>query len=216
MADKENGFLLIPRGILQDKRLNLAQRMVFAYVSSFENGYGCCIQSNDGISEKINIPPYTISRAISYLSQIGYVDVDNPMGRNRRITPQPSQIGQDEPQQIRKDEISNLNNNARNLNNNARYPQQNATLPQQIRKQSIQLEDIEKTKEHIVCVFKKKFPTEEMTTERTKILLNTLLLAREKDVSDVETLLRQTMDGSASAKDWFGGMVVSLERHSKL
>ena len=205
MADKENGFLLIPREILQDKRLNLAQRMVFAYVSSFENGYGCCIQSNDGISEKINIPPYTISRAISYLSQIGYVDVDNPMGRNRRITPQPSQIGQDEPQQIRKDEISNLNNNARNLNNNARYPQQNATLPQQIRKQSIQLEDIEKTKEHIVCVFKKKFPTEEMTTEQLNTLLKAVTLAGEKGTPDVEGAFRSHIERCAFAAEFYAG-----------
>ena len=208
MADKENGFLLIPKGILQDKRLNPVQKMVFAYVSSFESGYGCCIQSNDGISESLGITAHTISRAITYLSQIGYVEVDNPLGRNRRITPQPSQIGQDDnsqPSQIGM-EPSQI----------GKQPSQIVPLPSQIGSQRIQLEDIEKTKEHIVCVFKKKFPTEEMTTERTKILLNTLLLAREKDVSDVETLLRQTMDGSASAKDWFGGMVVSLERHSKL
>ena len=86
--------VIIPIEIL-DSDLTPAEKIIYAYIASYSK---CCMDSNERISERINVSKETVSRAINKLQKMNYLFVEfvknNPSKRRiYAIFDNPKKIG---------------------------------------------------------------------------------------------------------------------------
>ena len=84
--DNQRGFfgILIPKEILDDQELSIAEKFIYGYIASFTR---CCFESNEAIAAKLGISESTIKHAIPKLVEKGYFYVEKLNNNNnaRRI-----------------------------------------------------------------------------------------------------------------------------------
>ena len=84
--DNQRGFfgILIPKEILDDQELSIAEKFIYGYIASFTR---CCFESNEAIATKLGISESTIKHAIPKLVEKGYFYVEKLNNNNnaRRI-----------------------------------------------------------------------------------------------------------------------------------
>ena len=82
----QRGFfgIIIPKEILDDKELNVAEKFVYGYIASFPK---CCFESNERIAEKIGVSESTVRHAIPKLAEKGYFFIEkvNNSNNSRRV-----------------------------------------------------------------------------------------------------------------------------------
>lgn len=84
--ENQRGFfgIIIPKEILDDTDLSIAERFIFGYIASFTK---CCFESNEAIAAKLGVSESTISHALPKLSEKGYIFVEKVNNSNnlRRV-----------------------------------------------------------------------------------------------------------------------------------
>ena len=84
--DNQRGFfgIIIPREILDDEELSIAEKFIYGYVASFSR---CCFESNEAIGDKLGLSESTVHHAIPKLVNKGYFYVEKVNNSNnaRRI-----------------------------------------------------------------------------------------------------------------------------------
>lgn len=79
----QRGFfgIIIPKEVLEDKTLSLADKVIYGYFSSFSK---CCYEANHKIADKLGISASSVAHSISRLVSGGYIFVDKK-GNARKI-----------------------------------------------------------------------------------------------------------------------------------
>lgn len=84
--ENQRGFfgIIIPKEILDDTDLSIAEKFIFGYIASFTK---CCFESNEAIAAKLGVSESTISHALPKLSEKGYIFVEKVNNSNnlRRV-----------------------------------------------------------------------------------------------------------------------------------
>lgn len=84
--DNQRGFfgIIIPKEILDDTDLSIAEKFVYGYIASFAK---CCFESNEMIASKIGVSESTVRHTIPKLAGKGYLYVEkiNNSNNTRRI-----------------------------------------------------------------------------------------------------------------------------------
>lgn len=84
--DNQRGFfgIIIPREILDDEELSIAEKFIYGYVASFSR---CCFESGEAIAKKLGVSESTVQHAIPKLVNKGYFYVEKVNNSNnaRRI-----------------------------------------------------------------------------------------------------------------------------------
>ena len=76
--------IIIPKNVLEDTELNIAEKFVYGYIASFTR---CCFESNETIATKLGVSESTVKHAIPKLAAKGYLFVEKVNNNNaaRRI-----------------------------------------------------------------------------------------------------------------------------------
>ena len=71
----QRGFfgIIIPKEILDDTDLNVAEKFVYGYIASFPK---CCFESNEKIAKKLGVSESTVAHAIPELVRKSYLFVE--------------------------------------------------------------------------------------------------------------------------------------------
>lgn len=79
--ENQRGFfgIIIPKEILDDTDLSIAEKFIFGYIASFTK---CCFESNEAIAAKLGVSESTISHALPKLSEKGYIFVEKVNNSN--------------------------------------------------------------------------------------------------------------------------------------
>lgn len=84
--ENQRGFfgIIIPKEILDDTDLSIAEKFIFGYIASFTK---CCFESNEAIAAKLGVSESTISHALPKLSEKSYIFVEKVNNSNnlRRV-----------------------------------------------------------------------------------------------------------------------------------
>lgn len=83
MVKQENEFtgVWIPKHIIEDKNLKIVEKYIYAEVGCFD----VCFLSNGTIARRAGCSEDTVSRAISKLTELGYLELVSFDGRVRRL-----------------------------------------------------------------------------------------------------------------------------------
>lgn len=68
-------FLIIEQAILQDNRLTISEKLVFAYCWSYWRSSGVCISSNNQIAKYLGLERRTVIKAINRLELLGCIKI---------------------------------------------------------------------------------------------------------------------------------------------
>lgn len=71
-----NYYAIIPAGVRYNKKLKFAERLMYGEITALSNSKGYCFAKNKYFADLYNVSMSTISRWISHLSELRYIDVD--------------------------------------------------------------------------------------------------------------------------------------------
>jgi predicted transcriptional regulator len=71
--------IVIPKELLANRELGLADKVVYSYVASFKN---FCVESNHNIADKIGVSISTVAHSIPRLEGAGFIFVEKMNGNN--------------------------------------------------------------------------------------------------------------------------------------
>lgn len=79
--ENQRGFfgIIIPKEILDDTDLSIAEKFIFGYIASFTR---CCFESNEAIANKLGVSESTISHALPKLATKGYIYIEKTNNNN--------------------------------------------------------------------------------------------------------------------------------------
>jgi DNA-binding MarR family transcriptional regulator len=82
--NSRQGFfgIIITKEVLDDKELNITEKVVYGYVASFRR---CCFESNEAIADKLGVSESTVSHTLPKLVSKGYLFIEKTSNNNRRI-----------------------------------------------------------------------------------------------------------------------------------
>lgn len=113
MADREFKGVWIPREIWLDERLNSLDKIILTEIDSLDNGDEHCHAGNDYLAQFCQCSASKVTKTISKLIELGYVQVHSFDGRVRRLrsclvycTPQDSKIYESAEHNVRANNIS--------------------------------------------------------------------------------------------------------------
>lgn len=69
-------YAIIPATIRYDERLKYAERLLYGEITALIGKEGYCFATNSYFANLYNVIPGTISRWISHLSKLGYINVE--------------------------------------------------------------------------------------------------------------------------------------------
>lgn len=78
-------WVLIPPWVMADEELSESQKILCGVVNGLTRERGYCFASNEYLGNYLGKSERTISRALKELQRAGYITIDNPGNRNRRI-----------------------------------------------------------------------------------------------------------------------------------
>ena len=79
-------YAIIPATIRYDERLKYAERLLYGEITALIGKEGYCFASNSYFANLYNVIPGTISRWISHLSKLGYINVELIKNDKKEIT----------------------------------------------------------------------------------------------------------------------------------
>ena len=79
-------YAIIPATIRYDERLKYAERLLYGEITALIGKGGYCFASNSYFANLYNVIPGTISRWISHLSKLGYINVELIKNDKKEIT----------------------------------------------------------------------------------------------------------------------------------
>lgn len=79
-------YAIIPATIRYDERLKYAERLLYGEITALIGKEGYCFASNAYFANLYNVIPGTISRWISHLSKLGYINVELIKNDKKEIT----------------------------------------------------------------------------------------------------------------------------------
>lgn len=113
MEERKFNGVWIPREIWLDERLNALDKIILTEIDSLDNGDEHCHAGNDYLAQFCQCSASKVTKTISKLIELGYVQVHSFDGRVRRLrsclvycTPQDSKIYEAEQQNVRPINIS--------------------------------------------------------------------------------------------------------------
>jgi len=85
--EQPNYYSIIPANVRYDKRLKANEKLLYGEITSLANAKGYCYASNGYFAELYDASTETISRWISNLKKLGYIDfeIDKKKGNTRKI-----------------------------------------------------------------------------------------------------------------------------------
>ena len=86
VQENQRGYfgIIIPKNVLEDTELNIAEKFVYGYIASFTR---CCFENNETIAAKLGVSESTVKHAIPKLAAKGYFFIEKVNNNNasRRI-----------------------------------------------------------------------------------------------------------------------------------
>ena len=79
-------YAIIPATIRYDERLKYAERLLYGEITALIGKEGYCFATNSYFANLYNVIPGTISRWISHLSKLGYINVELIKNDKKEIT----------------------------------------------------------------------------------------------------------------------------------
>lgn len=75
VQENQRGYfgIIIPKNVLEDTELNIAEKFVYGYIASFTR---CCFESNETIARKIGVSESTVKHAIPKLAKKGFLFIE--------------------------------------------------------------------------------------------------------------------------------------------
>lgn len=73
--NKVNYYSVIPATVRYDKRLKFAERLLYGEITALANSNGYCYAKNRYFAELYEVTPGTVSKWISHLQELGYIQV---------------------------------------------------------------------------------------------------------------------------------------------
>ncbi len=67
------GCIVINDNVIEDKKLNSTDKVVYGLVKALSNDKGYCFATNDYIGKRLNLSKSTISNTISKLKKLDYI-----------------------------------------------------------------------------------------------------------------------------------------------
>ncbi|CAM2984071.1 helix-turn-helix domain-containing protein [Limosilactobacillus mucosae] len=102
--ERPSYYSITPATIRYDKRLKMAERVMFSEIAALCNDSGYCTTANNYFADLYQVNKATVSRWINHLKELDYVRtevyVDPKLGNRRRIYPNMSVIVFDSDQPI--------------------------------------------------------------------------------------------------------------------
>jgi len=76
MSEQPSYYSIITANVRYDNRLTDSEKILFAEITSLSNKYGYCTASNNYFAKLYEVVKETISRRISKLNSLGYLQIE--------------------------------------------------------------------------------------------------------------------------------------------
>lgn len=80
-----NYYAIIPAGVRYNRELKFAERLLYGEITALSNAKGYCFAKNKYFADLYNVSISTISRWISHLAELNYINVELIRNENKEI-----------------------------------------------------------------------------------------------------------------------------------
>ena len=87
MGDKEqpNYYAIIPATVRYDNNLKSAEKLLYGEITALSNKNGYCYAKNKYFADLYNVTTVSVSRWISHLQEMGYIETEVVRNENKEI-----------------------------------------------------------------------------------------------------------------------------------
>lgn len=87
MGEKEqpNYYAIIPATVRYDNNLKSAEKLLYGEITALANKNGYCYAKNKYFADLYNVTAVSVSRCISHLQELGYIETEIIRNKNKEI-----------------------------------------------------------------------------------------------------------------------------------